>query len=148
MMTKLIRWEPFRDMRQMHDMLDRMMDRSFFNWPLYGGEHEGLLPLDVYQTDENVIVKATVPGLKAEDIQISITGDTLTIRGEANEEKEEEGAEYYLRERSASKFSRSIALPTSINTDNAKAEFEDGVLVLTLPKVEEVKPKTITVKAK
>jgi HSP20 family protein len=149
MMTKLIRWEPFRDMRRMHDMLDRMMDRSFLDWPLYGREEtEGFLPLDVYQTDENVIVKATVPGIKAEDIQISITGDTLTIRGEANEEKEEEGAEYYLRERRSSKFARSITLPTSINADSAKAEFEDGVLLLTLPKIEEVKPKTITVKAK
>ena len=135
-------------MRRMHDMLDRMMDRSFFEFPSFGSVFEGGLPIDVYQTDDDIIVKATAPGMKADDIQISISGDTLTIRGEAEEEKEEEGARYHVRERRASSFSRSIMLPTSVNADKALAEFENGILTLTLPKAEEVKPKTITVKAK
>lgn len=148
MMTRLIRWEPFREMRRMHDMLDRMMDRTFSDSPLLSSIFEGGVPIDVLQTDENVIVKATTPGLKPEDLNISVTGDTLSIRGEVKEEKEEEGARHHIRERQHASFSRSILLPTSVNAEKAEAVFENGILTLTLPKVEEVKPKMITVKAK
>ena len=147
-MSRIVRWEPSREIRRMQDAFDRMIDRAFWDSAFYGGDYQGTLPLDVYQTVEDVVVKATAPGMKAEDINISITGDTLTIRAETSEEIEEEGVEYYLRERRAASFSRSITLPTSVDSDKAKAEFEDGVLTLTLPKIEEVKPKTITVKAK
>jgi HSP20 family protein len=147
-MTKITRWEPFREMRRMHDMLDQLMDRSLGDYPGSISERFGFLPLDVYQTDENIVVKASAPGLKPDDLDISITGDTLTIQGETSEEKEETGAQYYLKERRASSFSRSVTLPTMVKAENATAEFENGVLTLTLPKVEEVKPKTITVKAK
>jgi HSP20 family protein len=132
----------------MHDMLDRMMDTAFRESPFLGGIFEGRVPVDVYQTDETVVVKATTPGLKADDLQITITGDTLTIRGEISEEHKEEGVTYHLRERRMESFSRSITLPAAVNADKSKAEFEDGVLKLTLPKVEGVKPKTITIKAK
>jgi HSP20 family protein len=148
MMTSLTRWEPFREMRRMHDMLDRMMDRTFSDFPSMSSIFEGGVPIDVLQTDDNVIVKATTPGLKPEDLKISITGDTINIGGEVKEEKEEEDARYHIRERQVSSFSRSIVLPTSVNAEKAEAEFENGILTLTLPKVEEVKPKTITVKAK
>jgi HSP20 family protein len=147
-MTKITRWEPFREMRRMHDMLDQLMDRSLTDYPDLAGEKFGFLPLDVYQTEENVIVKASAPGLKPDDLNISITGDTLTIQGETSEEKEEKGAQYHLKERRSSSFSRSITLPTMVKAEEASAEFENGVLTLTLPKAEEVKPKTITVKAK
>jgi HSP20 family protein len=147
-MVKMTRWEPFREMRRMHDMLDQLMDRSLIDYPDVAGEKFSFLPMDVYQTDENVVVKASAPGLKPDDLNISITGDTLTIQGETSEEKEEKGTQYFLKERRASNFSRSITLPTMVKAEEASAEFEDGVLRLTLPKVEEVKPKTITVKAK
>jgi len=147
-MTKLTRWEPFREMRRMHDMLDQLMDRSLWDDPSDAGQKMGFLPLDVYQAENNVVVKATAPGFKAEDIDISITGNTLTIRGEASEEKEEEGAQYYLRERRASSFSRTITLPATVKAEEASAEFSNGELTLTLPMVEDVKPKTISVKAK
>ena len=147
-MTKLTRWEPFREMRRMHDMLDQLMDRRLIDYPDLEGERFSFLPLDVYQTEENVVVKASAPGLNPDDLNISITGDTLTIQGETSEEKEEEGAQFYLKERRASSFSRSITLPTMVKAEEASAEFKNGVLTLTLPKVEEVKPKTITVKAK
>jgi HSP20 family protein len=93
-------------------------------------------------------VKATLPGVKADDIKISVTGDVLTIRGEVKHEEEVKNAAYHLRERSYGSFSRSIPLPTSVVADRAHAEFEDGVLTLRLPKAEEVRPKTIAVKAK
>jgi HSP20 family protein len=93
-------------------------------------------------------MKATLPGLKAEDVQISVTGDTLTLRGETKQEAEKKEATYHLRERRYGTFERTIRLPTDVMTDKAKAEFEDGILTVTLPKAETVKPKTISIKAK
>ncbi len=145
-MKNLTRWEPFREARRMHDMLDRMMDRSLLD-PFYSGM-EGTIPLDMYQTDDEIIVKASAPGLTADDLDISITGDTLTIRGEFKADEVQEGARYHVRERRIESFARSIKLPTMVNVEQAKAEFENGILTLSLPKVEEVKPKTISVKAK
>ncbi len=148
-MDEITRWRPLREMSRMRNLLDRMMDRAFFETPFFGGfTEEWGVPIDVYQTDDEVIVKATTPGMKPEDIHIAITGDTLNIRGEAHEEREEEGLRYHIRERRVGSFSRSILLPASVDTDKAEAEFENGILTLTLPKVEVVKPKTITIKAK
>lgn len=150
-MTMLTRWEPFRDMRRMHDMLDRIMDDA------YMGDHgsrevlEGLAPVDVYETDDEVVVKAMMPGMTADDIQISVDRDVLTIRGETqHEEKTEEGdgRVYHHRELRYQRFSRSVRLPILVNADKADAQFENGILTLSLPKAEEVKPKQITVKAK
>jgi HSP20 family protein len=109
---------------------------------------EGDLMLDVAQTDNDVIVKASMPGVKPDDIHISVTGDVLSLRGEVKEEKVADEASYHLRERRYGSFSRTVSLPTSVVADKAKAEFENGVLTLTLPKAEEHKPKTITVRAK
>jgi HSP20 family protein len=109
---------------------------------------DGELMLDVAQTDNDVIVKASLPGVKPDDIHISVTGDVLTLRGEVKEEKIADEASYHMRERRYGAYSRAVSLPTSVVADKAKAEFENGVLTLTLPKAEEHKPKTITVKAK
>jgi HSP20 family protein len=147
-MTKLIRWEPFREMRRVHDMLDRMMDQSFLDMPFDASLREGLLPLEMYQTDDDVVVKAALPGVKSEDTHISITGDSLSIRGEMKDAHVEEEPKYYMRERRFGSFSRSLSLPTSVDADHAKANFEDGILTLILPKVEEVKAKKITVQTK
>lgn len=147
-MTDLTVWEPFREMRRMHETLDRMFDRALLGSWWDGADGAGLLPIDLYETDEEIVIKAAAPGLKPEDLNISITGDTVNIHGEVVEEREDENARYYLKERRFGSFTRSIALPTSVNADKAKAEFENGILTLTIPKSEEAKPKTITVKAK
>lgn len=146
----LTRWEPFREMRRLTDILDRWMEESFLT-PAFEGLYEGIVPVDVYQTDNDVVVKAVLPGVRPEDIHISITGDNLVIRGEVREEVETNGGgdrQYHIRERRYGRFSRSLILPTMVDADKAKAEFENGILTLTLPKAEEVRPKTITVKAK
>jgi HSP20 family protein len=93
-------------------------------------------------------IKASLPGIKADDVQINVTGDVLTIKGEVKEKSETKEKDYHIREQRWGAFERSVMLPTSIVPDKAKAEFEDGVLTITLPKAEEVKPKVITVKAK
>jgi HSP20 family protein len=113
----------------------------------FGGDLTGPT-IDMYQTDNDVVVKATLPGVKPEDINISITGDVLNISGETKKEEEHKDARYHMRERRYGSFSRSIPLPTPVQSDKANADFENGVLTLTLPKAEEVRPKTINVKTK
>lgn len=147
-MASLIRWEPFRETRRLHDMLDRVMDRSLWDPYWANGGTTGQLALDLYQTDNEVVVKANIPGIRPEDIDISVSGDTLTIQGEVREEQESEEKQYMVRERRYASFARSITLPSAVEADKATAEFENGVLILSLPKVEEVKPKRIAVKAK
>jgi len=104
--------------------------------------------LDVYQTPNEVVVKAALPGLKPEDISIDITGETLTIRGEHKAEQEIKKEDYLYQERRYGAFSRSMVLPSGLKPDKAKAKMEDGFLTLTIPKTEGVKPKAIKVKAK
>ena len=145
-MSKMIRWEPAREMVTLREAMDRLFDDAFTRPFSITGQQA--LAIDMYQTDEDLVVKATLPGMKAEDVQISITGDMLTIKGEYKEKSETKEKAYHLREQRYGSFERTLGLPTEVVSDKAKAEFEDGILTITLPKAEEVKPRTITVKAK
>jgi len=149
-MTDLVRRDPFREMISLREAMDRLLDEALTRpLGLSLGENVAWVPqIDMYQTDEDVVVKATIPGVKPEDLHITITGDVLTIRGEIKAEEEVEGATYHLRERRYGTFSRSLPLPVPVVADKAKAEFENGILTLTLPKAEEVRPKTISIKTK
>jgi HSP20 family protein len=137
-------------MTSLREAMDRLFEDSFVRpsrfWPELLGRGE--LPIDMYQTAKDVVVKASLPGVKPEEVDISITGDTLTINGEHKEEEEVKQEDYFRRERYYGAFSRSLILPVQIQSDKAEAVFENGVLTLTLPKAEEVKPKQIKVKAK
>ena len=104
--------------------------------------------LDVYQTPNEVVVKTALPGLKPEDINIDITGDTLTIKGETKAEQEIKKEDYLYQERRHGAFSRSVVLPGGVKPDKAEATLEDGILTLSIPKAEETKPKAIKVKPK
>ena len=149
-MANIVRWEPFRDLISLREAMDRLFEESFIRpragWLAPLGA-EGLA-VDMYETDQDVVIKSSVPGVRADDIDITITGDTLTIKGETKTKEKVEKANYIRQERRYGAFSRSVTLPTSIVAEKAKAEFENGVLTLTLPKAEEVKPKAIKVKAK
>ena len=149
-MSNLTRWEPMRDVVTLRDAMDRLFDEAFTRpWLARDGGGGAFEPaVDMYQTENDVVVKTAVPGLKPEDVQINVTGDMLTIKGETRESSETREKAYHIRERRWGAFERSIPLPTLIMADKAKAEFENGVLTITLPKAEEVKPKTITVKPK
>jgi HSP20 family protein len=146
-MANIIRWDPVREMVGMRDQMDRIFEDFFSRSPV-SYEGYGVVNLDMVQTDDEVIVKASVPGIKPEDLNISVTGDTLTIRGEMKNEDEVKDVNYHLREIKYGSFARSVLLPSQVVADKAKADFENGMLKLVLPKAEEVKPKTITVKAK
>jgi HSP20 family protein len=109
---------------------------------------ESAFPVDLSETEEEVVVKDSLPGVKSDDIQISVTGDTLTVKGETQADQEDKQQNFYRRERRFGAFQRSFTLPAKVDADQARASFENGVLTLQLPKVPEVRPKTIEVKPK
>ncbi|MGZ6316812.1 MAG: Hsp20/alpha crystallin family protein [Anaerolineales bacterium] len=149
-MSNLIRWEPMREAVTLRDAMDRLFDEAVTRpWSLMdGGRGAGGPAVDMYQTDNEVVVKAAVPGMKPEDVQISVTGDMLTIKGETQENSDTKEQAYHIREHRWGSFERVVGLPTAVVSEKAQAEFENGILTITLPKAEEVKPKMISVKAK
>jgi HSP20 family protein len=148
-MANIIRWDPFGEMVEMRRLMDRAFGHGFARpWRVVGWENGGtFVPLDVYETDEELVVKASLPGVKPEDVDVSITGDTLSIKGEFQAEEETKKLSHYRQERRYGSFHRVLALPTEVESGKAEAVFEHGVLTLTMPKAEAVRPKTIKVKA-
>lgn len=146
-MSNLIRWEPMGDLLSMRKEMDRLFD-NFFSRPLTQVESLNTPMVDMYQTDTEVVVKAAIPGVAPEDLDIQVIGDVLTIRGEVKKEQEVKEATYHLREQRYSSFARSLALPAMVVADKADADIQDGMLTLRLPKAEEELPKAIKVKAK
>lgn len=141
----LTRWDPFREMLMIRNNMDRMIDSALSgsskDWEMYTWN----LALDVVESQDEFLVKASLPGVSPENVEVTFSNNTLTIKGEIKEEKEMEEAKYHLRERRYGSFARSITLPSGIAADKIQANFEAGVLELHLPKVEEVKPKKITI---
>jgi len=129
--------------------LDRVMSR-LFNDPFLAGlpaadSEEGTLALDVSEDESNVIVRASLPGFKKDDVEIELHDNVLTIKAEQSEESEEKHERYYRRERSYGSVSRRVALPSSVIDDEAKAELKDGVLTVRVPKTKAETPKKVKV---
>ena len=149
-MTKLVRWEPFRELVSLRDAMDRLFEESFVR-PQSGWiapVEAGTLAVDMYETDDAIVVKSPIPGINPEDLDISVTHDVLTIKGETKVEEEVKEENFIRRERRYGSLQRSVAIPVPIMADKAEAEVDNGILKLTLPKAEEVKPKAIKVKAR
>ena len=148
-MASLIKWEPLNDLVSLRDAMDHLFADSFVRTrglpAVFGAE---ALALDMYETADSVVVKTAVAGVKPEEIDVTISGDVLTIKGETKTEEKVESANYIRQERRYGAFQRSVQLPDSLLADKAQATFEDGILTLTIPKSQEVKPKTIKVEAK
>jgi len=149
-MANLVRWEPFRDLMSLREAMDRLFEESFVRprESLLAPLGAGSLAVDMYETPEDVVIRAALPGVDSEDIDVSVVGDTLTIKGETKAEEEEKGANYIRRERRYGSFSRSVSIPTNVVADKAVADFSKGILTLRLPKAEEVKPKRIQIKTR
>lgn len=140
-------WEsPFGElerMRKQMDLLSGRLTRGVFREPFVG-----VFPLlNVTEDRDNYYVRAELPGIKAADLDISVTGDSLSMSGERKVAEENENAKYHRRERDAGKFSRIVSLPSQVDTEKADAQCADGILTVTLPKAEIAKPKQITVTA-
>jgi HSP20 family protein len=145
----LIRWQPFTELMSLRQAMERLFEDSFVQPShLWTELRRGELPVDMYQTKDEVVVKAALPGVKPEEVDISITGDVVTVKGEHREEQETKEENYLCREQRYGTFSRSVAIPVQVKGDKAEATFEDGILTLIIPKAEEAKPKQIKVKAK
>ena len=147
-MSNLIRWEPARDMMTLREAMDRLFDDAFTRPLSMAGNSWSVPAVDMYQTDNEIVVKAALPGIKAEEVQINITGDVLTLKGEVKQSEEVKEKAYHIHEQRWGAFERTIILPANVVADKAKADFENGILFITLPKAEEAKPKTITIKTK
>ncbi len=150
MAKELTKWEPFRDVSRLRREMDRLWEDFFGPGPRLPRlwTEEWAPPVDVAEAPDKVTVKAEVPGLDPKEIDISLVGDVLTIKGEKKSEREEKKENYHLVERSYGSFSRSLRLPAAVDADKIEASYDKGVLTVTCPKKEPVKPKAITVKAK
>jgi len=146
-MSKLAIWEPRREMISLRDAMDRLFDDAFTR-PLSISGVSASPAIDMYQTDDNVVVKAALPGLNPDDVDITVTGEVLTLSGEYKQETEQKDANYHIREQRSGSFQRAVLLPTDVKAEKAMADFENGVLTITIPIAEEVKPISITIKAK
>lgn len=147
-MARIVRWDPFNGLVPLRSAMERMADQGLRPPMPFGLWQDSMMSVDMYETDTGVVVKTPIPGVKAEDIQVSVTGDTLTIRAEVKEDQEIKRESYLRQERRYGACCRSVTLPDGLQTDKAEADYTDGVLTLVFPKAEEVKPKTIKVTTK
>jgi HSP20 family protein len=139
----LARWNPVREMMELSRAIDRLMEEAFPEFPRT--TREGWYPVDLYETDEALVIQAVLPGVRSEDITISYEGGVLTIRGKTQPEPEEK-RRYYLRERTFGEYVRSFNLPLPVDIDKAQAKLENGILTVILPKAAQVRPRTIPVR--
>lgn len=140
-MTKVVRWTPMNPVNLFNEF-DRLFER-----PATRSTNDWSIALDVAENDDAYMVKATVPGINPDDIEIVLEDDVLSLKGEILRDEEGEDVKYHVRERRYGSFSRSIRFPTTVNGDAVEATYNNGVLSLNIPKAEAVKPKRITINA-
>jgi HSP20 family protein len=141
----IVRRTGFGDLLSLRQAMDRLFEESFVNPRTWSWGESQLVPMDVYATDDDFVVEASLPGVKPEEVDITVEGNTLTIAGETRStRKDEEGSTLFSEIRRGS-FSRTMSLPAGLEPDKAKATFEDGVLTLRIPKAEQVKPRQIKI---
>jgi HSP20 family protein len=148
---ELIPWRAFRELEEMERRFEEAFGRPLLPmvWRRLPTEERGWAPaIEVFEKEDKFVVKAELPGMKEEDIGVSVVGDTLTIKGERKAESEVKEEDYYCCERSYGSFFRSIAIPSNVDTKKIEASYENGVLEVSLPKTPEVKPKKISVSVK
>lgn len=149
----IVRWYDYpernrslRALTQLKDEMNRLM--AGLAGPSSARPEAGVFPaVNITEAGENVLVRAELPGLKPEEIEISVEGDTLTLRGERKLPEAGEGVNYHRRERESGRFRRIVTLPTGIDTEGVSASFRNGVLTIVLPKAKEVLPKRIKVES-
>ncbi len=145
-MPTITRWNPVREMITLREAMDQLVNDQYVRNQDYSRQSVAWqLPVDAYANEDAIVITADVPGLKIEDLHVTLENNTLTIRGELKNRTE--GHDYFLRERATSHFERILTINTPIDSTKVEAEFENGVLMLTLPKAEANKPKQIAIKA-
>ncbi len=146
----IVRWEPFRDLVATQDRFNRLFNEALSS--VFEGSPTGTQTwaptVDIFETDQNVVLKAELAGVDPKDVEVRVEDGTLYLKGERKQEKEVKEENYHRIERSYGSFMRSFPLPNSVDADKAAADYKNGVLTLTLPKREESKPKAIKIVSK
>jgi len=146
---ELVPWRPFGEVSLFRGEMDKLWDRFFGQKRLAGTFNEEWLPsVDISETEDNLLIKAELPGLETQDVKVSISGYLLTIKGEKKKEKEEKDEHHHYMERYSGSFERSFRIPVNVKSDKVEAVFDKGVLKVTLPKAEEARKKEIEIKVK
>ena len=143
----IVRWEPLRDLMTAQREFDRLF-REAFSPATGGGEvstRTWAPPVDIYEDGENLVLKAELPGINPDDVEVRVEDNTLYLKGERKFEKEVKEENYHRVERAYGNFARTFSLPNTIDSDKVAANYKDGVLTLTMPKREEAKPKSIKI---
>jgi HSP20 family protein len=143
-MTELTRFSPFQDMVTLRDAMNQLFAESFVNPRAWSGA--GQMPLDLYETEHEYVAKLAVPGLKADNFEVTLQQNVLTIHAHTQAERQE-GIRYHVQEQRFGDFTRTIQFPTQVNADKIQANLADGILTVQVPKSEAAKPKRIAVKA-
>jgi HSP20 family protein len=145
---KIVRSEPFRDLLATQGSFNQLFNETFSRFFGDGSlsvASNWVPSVDIHETDDNIVLKAELPGVDPEDVEVRVEGNTLYLRGERKLEQNVKDDNYVVLERAYGAFARSFALPSSIDVDKVNAEYKNGVLTLTMPKREEAKPKTIQI---
>lgn len=143
-------FSPLRDFMSMRDAMDRMFEDRWVspgNWLTWSSVGTNYLPLDIYETADDIVVRAVVPGVAADGIDLQFQGGVLTLRAKSDEPAIPEGATWLVHEVTPGEFIRQVTLPRTIDADKARTTFENGLLTLTLPKTADAKPKQIKVES-
>lgn len=148
MARNLTIWDPFRDVSTMREDMERLFDSMISHYPRERGQAVWAPPIDVEETNDAMIIRAELPGMKREDIKVTVAEDTVTISGERKYESEQKDRTFHRVERAYGSFQRTVALPVSVQGDKAVASYKAGVLELILPKAERVKAREITIESK
>ena len=147
-MTLLKRWEPFRDLTRIDGEFDRMwrhMCQPTYVWPRFAGRN-ARPPIDIYHEGNNLVVRAVLPGVKPEDLEVTVADDTLKIKGETKFEKEIGEDKYLHREHDLGSFRRAVRLPNGLDAKKADASYANGVLTVTVPRTEDSKSQPLKIK--
>jgi HSP20 family protein len=142
----LDRWDPFREMMNLRDTMDRLLERSIGGTgQLLSNMRPDAIPMDVRERDDAFEVRASIPGVKPDDVEVIVQGERLTIRAETHAEQEQRGDTWLMRETRSGTLQRTITLPSPVSSDGTEARIEHGILTLRLPKLAEARPRRITV---
>jgi HSP20 family protein len=145
----LVRWDPAREVDSLQSEVNRLFDTFFGGRPGDGGGLRRWVPaMDLLETDDHLVLRADLPGLDRDDVNVEIKDGVLTVSGERKAEREERGKDFYRAERAFGSFSRSLTLPERVDAEKISAEFDKGVLEIRIPKPEERKPQRIQIGSK
>lgn len=140
----IVRWDPIKDLMSMHDRMNKIFDETLSK-TAQGSYGDWLPPVDIFETEDEVVLIAEIPGVKEEELDIQMSEGVLTLKGEKKYPMDGENDNYYRLERSYGKFNRSFTIPSTVDVNSVKASLKEGLLRITLKKRSEVQPKVIKV---